>query len=177
MRPTRFLTLLGVVAINGFVALMASDLFVRSGRTVFIAPASLVFTLPAIAILLAAFAWPMVRYRRDLASALKAKEPKPVKRVDPFYAVRVLVLAKASAFTSSAIMGWQIGVLVYLLSRPAQASDALARTIEAGIGALVLLVVSLIVERFCRLPDDAQRSTLETPKISAQTNAEPGATA
>jgi hypothetical protein len=171
------LTLLGVVAIDGFVALMASDLYVRSGRTVFIAPASLVFTLPSIAILLAAFAWPMVRYRRDLASALKATEPKPVKRVDPFYAVRVLGLAKASAFTSSAIMGWQIGVLIYLLSRPAQVSGAIARTIEAGIGALVLLVVALIVERFCRLPNEAQGLPLEATKVSGQTSAEPGATA
>lgn len=177
MKPTRLLTLLGVVALDGFVALMSSDLFVRSGRTVFIAPASLVFTLPAIAILLAALAWPMVRYRRDLTSASKAKEPKPVKRVDPFYAIRVLVLAKASAFTASAIMGWQLGVLFYLLSRPAQATDSIARTIEAGIGALALLVVALIVERFCRLPNEAQGLPLDAPKIAGQTNAEPGGAA
>ena len=156
MRPTRFLTLLGITAIDGFVALMASDLFARQGRQVFIAPSSLAFTLPAIAILLMAFAWPMVRYRRDLAAALKSNKTKPVKRVDPFYAVRVLLLAKASAVASSAIMGWQIGVLVYLLSRPAQAPDSLTRTIVAGIGAAVLLAVALIVERFCRLPNEGK---------------------
>ena len=154
MRPTRFLTLLGVVAIDGFVALIASDLFVRQGRQVFIAPASLAFTLPAIAILLAAFAWPMIRYRRDLASALKSKVTKPVKRVDPFYAVRVLILSKASSLTSSAILGWQLGVVFYLLSRPAQVADSMTRTVTAGIGAAILLTVALIIERICRLPSE-----------------------
>ncbi len=167
MRPTRFLTLLSVAALDGFVALVASDLFVRSGRAVFIAPASLVFTLPAIAILLAAFSWPMVRYRRDLAAALTAKTSKPVKRVDPFYAVRILVLAKASSITSSAILGWQLGVLFYLLSRPAQGSESVGRTIGAGIAAVVLLVVALVVERFCRLPNEDQGSTTTEPEAAA----------
>jgi len=156
VKPTRLLTLLGVVAIDGFVALMASDLFARQGRQVFIAPTSLSFTLPAIAVLLVAFAWPIVRYRRELAAALKADKTKPVKRVDPFYAVRILLLAKASAVASSAIMGWQIGVLVYLLSRPAQAADGLTRTITAGVGAAILLATALVIERFCRLPNDGK---------------------
>jgi len=154
MRPTRVLTLLGVVAVDGFVALLSSDLFARQGRAVFIAPPTLAFTLPAIAILLLAFAWPVIRYRRALGAALKTKSTKPLKRVDPFYAVRVLVLAKASAITSSAILGWQLGVLFYLLSRPAQVADSLTRTISSGVGAVILLTVALIVERFCRLPND-----------------------
>jgi hypothetical protein len=150
------LTLLGVVAGVGFLALLATDFWARQGRPVFIAPSSLVFTLPAIAILLFGFAWPIIRYRRELRAAAKAatKSPKPIKRVDPFYAVRVLVLAKASSISASAILGSQLGVLFYLLSRPAQASDALTRTIAAGIAALVLLVAALVIERFCRLPND-----------------------
>ena len=156
MRPTRFLTLLGVIAVDAFVALMATDLFAHQGRPVFIAPASLAFTLPAIAILLAAFAWPIFRYRRDLASAVKAKATKPVKRVDPFYAVRVLLLAKASSLAASAIFGWQLGVAFYLLSRPAQVADSLTRTIAVGIGSLILLTVALIIERICRLPNDGK---------------------
>ncbi len=167
MKPTRFLTLLAVAAIDGFVALIATDLFVRSGKAVFIAPTSLIFTLPAIAILLVAFAWPMLKYRRDLAAALKAKEPKPIKRIDPFYAVRLLVLAKASSFTSSAILGWQIGVLLYLLSRPAQGSEAMARTIEAGIAAVVLQVVALVIERFCRLPNEDRGANSAEPEATA----------
>jgi Na+/melibiose symporter-like transporter len=154
------LTLLGVVAGVGFLALLATDFWARQGRPVFIAPSTLVFTLPAIAILLFGFAWPIIRYRRDLIALAKAgakspKDAKPVKRVDPFYAVRVLVLAKASSISASVILGWQLGVLFYLLSRPAQASDALTRTIAAGIAALVLLVAALVIERFCRLPNDS----------------------
>lgn len=181
MRPTRFLTLLAVVAIDGFVALLASDLFVRQGRALFIAPASLVFTLPAIGILLLAFAWPVIRYRRALGAAIKAKSAKPVKRVDPFYAVRVLLLAKASSITSSAIFGWQLGVLFYLLSRPAQSSESLTRTILAGVGSIVLLAVALVVERFCRLPNDG--TDADAPKVGlppvggTSAGAEPGASA
>ncbi len=154
MRPTRVLTLLGVVAGVGFLALLATDFWARQGRAVFIAPGTLVFTLPGIAILLVGFAWPIIRYRRALLAAAKAKSTSPIKRVDPFYAVRVLVLAKASSISASVILGWQLGVLFYLLSRPAQASDALTRTIAAGVAAAVLLVAALVVERFCRLPND-----------------------
>ena len=179
MRPTRFLTLLGAAAIGSFVGLLSSDLFARQGHPVFIAPASLAFTLPAIAILLLAMAWPIVRYRRAINAAVKAKAAgsaaaapgNPIKRVDPFYAVRVLLLAKASALTSSVILGWQVGVLIYLFSRPAQAADSLARTIGAAAGSAILLVVALIVERMCRLPNDAP----ESPKLgSAKPDTETG---
>jgi len=156
----------------------------RQGHSVFIAPTSLALTMPAIAILLVAMAWPLVRYRRAINAAVKAKTAgantasqagNPIKRVDPFYAVRVLLLAKASALTASTILGWQLGVLIYLLSRPAQVVESLTRTTAAAVGSAILLTVALVVEHFCRLPNDTNQP--ELPKVGSTPEADNGASA
>ena len=177
MRPTRWLTLLAVAAVTGFAALTATDFLVRKGQEIFVAPVSLIITLPGIAILLVVIAWPVIRYRRDLAAAKKAETVKPVKRVNPFYAVRVLLLAKASAITAAAILGWQVGFLIFLYSRPIVVTDASTKTFAASVGSVLLLICALAIERFCRLPNDVDSagSFKATPKKAA--SAEPEALA
>jgi hypothetical protein len=74
-------------------------------------------------------------------------------RVDPFYATRAVVLAKASSLTGALLGGAAVAVLVFLLTRsviPPVSSLALAiATVVAGI---VLLVGGLIAEKMCTLP-------------------------
>lgn len=177
MRPTRWLTLLAVAAITGFSALTVTDLLVRKGQEIFVSPVSLIVTVPGIAILLVVIAWPVIRYRRDLASAAKSQTAKPVKRVNPFYAVRVLLLAKACAIAAAAILGWQIGFLLFLFSRPIVVPDASTKTFATAVGSILLLIAGLVIERFCRLPNDAEPTEAFTSKVKNQASAEPEALA
>ncbi|MEY4367617.1 MAG: hypothetical protein RLZ28_1032 [Actinomycetota bacterium] len=177
MRPTRWLTLIAVAAVTGFAALTATDFLVKKGQEIFVAPVSLIITLPGIAILLVVIAWPVVRYRRDLALAKKAETVKPVKRVNPFYAVRVLLLAKASAITAAAILGWQVGFLIFLYSRPIVVTDASTKTFATALGSIFLLVIALAIERFCRLPNDTDSAGSFKTSAKTATSAEPEALA
>jgi hypothetical protein len=75
--------------------------------------------------------------------------------VDPFYATRVVMLAKASALGGGLLTGGGIGLLVYLLSRSvAPGVGSLGLTIAALVGAVVLLAGGLIAELMCRIPPD-----------------------
>ncbi|MFT4123975.1 MAG: DUF3180 domain-containing protein [Microbacteriaceae bacterium] len=77
------------------------------------------------------------------------------KRVDPFYATRVVLLAKASSLTGALVGGACAGVLAFLLTRsviPGAQSVALA--VIAVLGAAVLLVGGLVAEKMCTLPPD-----------------------
>jgi hypothetical protein len=78
--------------------------------------------------------------------------------VDPFYATRVVLLAKAGSLAGSALTGVGIGFLIFFASRPVVSSDALWPSIVAVVGALVLIVSALIVERWCTLPPDSPES-------------------
>ncbi len=76
------------------------------GEPVIVPPYSLAVVLAILAVLVIIAAVPVRRAVKDGT------------RVDPFYAMRVVVLAKASALTASLLAGGAAGILVYLLSRP-----------------------------------------------------------
>ena len=95
---------------------------------------------------------------------LRGKRP----RLNPLRAARTAVLAKASCYAGALLAGWYLAqVLVVLadleiLARRAQASSAAIAT-----GAAVLLaVVGLVVEWFCRVPppEDPEKE----PPVSEQ---------
>jgi hypothetical protein len=90
------------------------------------------------------------------------------KRVDPFYATRVVLLAKASSLTGALVGGAALGVLVYLLSRPVIAGvESVSLAIVTVVGAAVLLTGGLIAEKMCTLPpddDQKQDSTTVAPR-------------
>jgi hypothetical protein len=82
--------------------------------------------------------------------AERAKTP-----VDPFYATRVVLLAKAGALAGSAFSGMGVGFAVFFASRPVVLAETLVPTIIAIVGAVVLTVGALIAERWCTLPPDS----------------------
>ena len=76
--------------------------------------------------------------------------------LNPILAAWTLVLAQACAYTGSVLLGWHAGIFVdqlrlwNLRSDQTLAWQALAM---AG-GGLVMIVVGLMVERFCRIPPE-----------------------
>jgi hypothetical protein len=116
-----------------------------AGSSILLPPSSLALALVLSAIVVVALAWPI----------RQATHGKARKRLNPFVAVRVAALAKASAYSGSLLLGAAAGLLLYLLTRsvlPAVASIWLA--IGMAFGAALLLVGGLVAEHFCTLPPD-----------------------
>jgi hypothetical protein len=107
---------------------------------------SLALTLLLVATATIALAVPVRRSTRG----------NPLHRVDPFYATRVVVLAKASAVGGALIAGVGLGLVLELAFRSvAPGADAYLRVVSVLAGGLVLLAGGLIAEHLCTVPPSA----------------------
>ena len=153
MKPTKILTLIGWVVPTSTAGYLVARFITARGGQVPVTPISLLLTLVAISIILAGFAVPMLRYRRALAEQLKnSQSPRP-KRLNPFYAVRLLLLAKATAISGALFTGWHIGVIWMQLSSPVT-TDSIWQNAGGLIASIAMVIVGLVVERICRIKDD-----------------------
>jgi len=75
------------------------------------------------------------------------------ERVDPFYATRVLLLAKASSLAGSLFAGASGGVLAFMTTRGVDvAIGSVVPTIVAVVGGLGLLAAGIVAEHMCTVP-------------------------
>jgi hypothetical protein len=106
---------------------------------------SLPIALVVIAALVVVLAVPVWRTTRG----------KTTERVDPFYATRVVLLAKASALAGGLLAGAGIGLLAYLWFRPATiAGGSVLMALAAIGGSALLLAAGLVAEHLCTVPPD-----------------------
>ncbi len=83
----------------------------------------------------------------------RATRGNPAHRVDPFYATRVVVLAKASALGGALIAGVGLGLVLELALRSgAPGADAYLRVFSVLAGGVGLLVGGLVAEFLCTVP-------------------------
>lgn len=147
MKRTTVSTILLLVAIGAVGAGLLQAVLASVGRPIIIPPFTLPVALAAIGIIVVLMAVPISRMVQGTSG--------PRGPVDPFYATRVVMLAKASALGGGLLTGAGIGLLVYLLSRSvAPGVGSLGLTIAALIGAGLLLAGGLIAELMCRIPPD-----------------------
>ena len=158
MTRTRFSTIALLALVGGAVGWVLEAGLVSMGRAIAIPGVELSIALALIAAIVVAMAVPVWRVVRGTAK----------KRVDPFYATRVVVLAKASSLTGSLLAGAAVAVMVFVLTRsvlPALGSVGL--TVAASVCAVLLLVAGLIAEKMCTLPpQDDSSDSQRTPKES-----------
>ena len=134
---------LALLALVGFALAFVVDLtLAMRGQPVLVPPPSLAVGLVLIAGLLVALAWPVRR------------AAKGEKRIDPFYATRVVVLAKASALAAALLLGGAGGILIYLLSRAVVPIGSTLTAAGTLVAAVILLIAALVAEHFCSLPPD-----------------------
>jgi hypothetical protein len=151
MKPTKASIVLVTVFGVTVLSFLAVRLLVANGLAVPASPTNLLVTLAAIAVILLALTIPIWRYKASLT--LYTKGPRP-KRVDPFYAVRVLLLAKASAITGSGFVGWHLGAMIAQLSLPVSFTAALLQNSFGLVSSVVLTLAAIAAEQICRLPDE-----------------------
>lgn len=143
MKRTRAGTLVALGLAGGVIGFLLDLAIATMGRPIIVPPVTLPITLVVIGGIVLGFAIPIHRATTGRSTA----------RIDPFRALRVAVLAKASSLSGSLIAGLAAGVLVYLLSRavvPSLGSVWLAIATVAG--AVILLVAGLVAEHLCTIP-------------------------
>jgi hypothetical protein len=151
VKRTRASSLIGLGVAGLVVGFLAQLAAAGMGLAVFIPPLTLPITLVAVAIIVVAFALPIRRAVRG----------RSARRIDPFQAMRVVVLAKACSLCGALLTGAGVGIGAYLLTRDVlPGGNAILLTALATAGAVILLVAGLISELFCTLPpgDDDDRT-------------------
>ena len=141
-QPTPLIALGLAGLVVGFLVELAATAW---GSPIIVPPVTLPVALVLIAGILVVLAWPIRQATRGRAS----------RRVDPFRAMRIALLAKASSLSGTLLLGIGLGIVVFILTRsvvPAVASLWLA--IGMALGAVILLVGGLVAEHFCTLPPD-----------------------
>jgi hypothetical protein len=135
--------LIGIAIAGGAIGWLLQVGLVAAGAPSFIPSVTLYSVLFLLAVGLLLLGRPVRRLVRGTAS----------RPVDPFFAMRVLVLAKASSLTGALILGVAAALAVYAVSRTGTVSTpAFWPDVLTGVGGLALGVAGLIVEWWCRIP-------------------------
>jgi cytochrome c oxidase assembly factor CtaG len=150
MKPTKPSLLLLMTFPSTLASFFVASFMVGRGLQVPVSPINLLITLAAISAVLLVLAIPIWRYR----SALKQSTSQRPKRVDPFYAGRVLLLAKASSLAGVLFASWHLGVVIFSLSGAVVVQNLVLQNTFGFIASAMLVVAALITEQICRLPQD-----------------------
>ncbi|OIH92355.1 DUF3180 domain-containing protein [Curtobacterium sp. MCBA15_001] len=145
MKTTRASTLVSLAVVAGIAGFALNAALASRQAPALILVSPLGFALAFIGIVLIALAVPVRRHARGDAG----------RRVDPIYATRVVVLAKASSICGVLFGTFALGLLVYLLTRSVVPSlgSTLPSVLAVG-GGIVLTVCALVAERMCIAPPD-----------------------
>ncbi|MCC9055110.1 DUF3180 domain-containing protein [Microbacterium sp. F2E] len=157
MRRTSAGALIVAALIGGVVGFGIDQLLTGAGRATF-TPSLL---LPVLLVLLGAAT---VAFALPIRRAITGRSAEPI---DPFRAVRVAMLAKASSVVGAVIAGLAAGLLVFLLTRPVAPVGSTVAVIATLVGALVLLAAALVAEHLCtiRKDDDDERPGPDEPGL------------
>jgi hypothetical protein len=150
VKRTRVTTLIALAIVGGAIGAFVELTLQANGRPIIGLPITLAIALAVIGGIVVTLAVPIRRMTRA----------SNAPRVDPFYATRIVMLAKACAVTGALIAGVGFGVLAYLLTRSVIGVGSVTQAIATIIGAGVLLAGGLLAEHMCRIPpsdDDNDR--------------------
>lgn len=145
MTRTSPAVLLAVAVVGVMIGFGIDQLLTSSGRPTF-TPSIL------LSVLLVGLAAALVMLALPIRKATRGPLGKPV---DPFRAVRVVILAKSSSVAGAAVTGVASGLLLFLLTRPvAPAGDATGTVVTTVIGGLALVIAALVAEYLCTVGKD-----------------------
>ena len=145
MKRSHATGLLAVLLIGLVIGFLLEIAFAASGAPIVVPPVTLPLTLILLAAVVVSLAWQVRQSSRR----------KALRRIDPFWAMRVAVLSKATSLSASLLLGAAFGIVLYILTRsvvPAVTSLCLA--IGTALWAALMLTAGLVAENFCTLPPD-----------------------
>jgi hypothetical protein len=148
-----------IAAVLGIAAgFLVDQLLTSAGRSTFTPAVSLPILLVVLGVIVVALAIPIRRATRGTGTAA----------VNPFRAVRVAMLAKASSIVGAAIGGLGLGLLIFVASRPVTPSlGSLGTVIATAVCGALLVAAGLVAEHLCtiRKDDDDEQPGREDPGL------------
>jgi hypothetical protein len=157
MQRTRWQTLVLLAAAVAAGTWAVFGALLRRGTTLPTVPVLVVVVEVVIAAAVFGLGWAVRQF-------LQGKRPS----LDPLRAARTAMLAKAACYTGALLLGWYAGQVLAVLGRleiAANGQRALAAGFAAG-GALLLAVVGLVVEAFCRIPPPSDDAAVKQQDVS-----------
>jgi Protein of unknown function (DUF3180) len=139
--PSAVLTALVTAAVAWFVL----DLWTRQGGRLLPLQWFAAAAIAAVAAVVAVLGW-------EVRRSVRGQRSTPL---DPLFAARVVVLAKAAVFGGAVLAGWYAAQGLVVLSNVSGLRRE--RLVVAGVTALaaiVLTVAGFLAQRWCRLPED-----------------------
>ena len=143
--------LLAFLASGAILGLSAAQLTTGFGLSFPVSPLSMIITLPIIGVAIFLASLPIARYRKQLEKYTEGPRPQ---RPNPFYAVRVLVISRATSLAGALFAGWHLGALVWLFSFSVAPAALVSSTGFGLAGSLVMLGGGMVAEQNCRAPRD-----------------------
>jgi hypothetical protein len=164
MRTVKYSWLGLIVLCGAVIGWLANLLALRASLPVPVLHLSSLATMAAVAVF-------------TLVLGLRVRSWRNGKRdreLNPVLAARTLVLAQACAYAGALIIGWHAGILVDQLQLLAyRPGGPVLWQVLGMIGAgLVMVVVGLVVERFCKLPPDEPDSLKDLKEEGPETAGE-----
>ncbi|MGO4248530.1 DUF3180 domain-containing protein [Paenarthrobacter sp. RAF54_2] len=143
MRPAVLVIIAIIAAAIGWLATAATN---RFSMPTPVLPVSALVTMGVIAVLTLIMGIRVLRWRNG----------KKKNLLNPILAARTLILAQACAYAGTLLLGWHAGISFDLLRIGTLRSGEgiLWNAVLMGGGGVVMVVVGLVVERFCRIPPE-----------------------
>src|SRR6478672_9378908 len=151
INPLRLLLICVILAVAGWSATVVTS---RYSMATPVLPSTALATMGVIVVITLILGIRILRWRNSHQPNSKTKKTQ----LDPLLAARTLVLAEACAYAGTVLLGWHVGMILVELRiwslRSDQGITWLALAMAGG--GLVMIVVGLLVERFCSIsPNDA----------------------
>lgn len=148
VNPLRLLLIGVVLAVAGWSATVVTN---RYSMATPVLPATALATMGVIVAITLVLGIRVLKWRNSLKDSSKNKTA-----LDPLLAARTLVLAQACAYAGTVLLGWHVGIFLDQLRvwslRSDQGITWLALAMAGG--GLAMIVVGMVVERFCRIPPE-----------------------
>ncbi|MDT3329669.1 MULTISPECIES: DUF3180 domain-containing protein [Microbacterium] len=144
MRRTNPLLLVAVAVVAGIAGFFVDQVLTGMGQPTFTPSPLLPILLVALGAAVVLAAIPVRRATAGTAAP-----------VDPFRALRIAMLAKASSIVGALVAGFGGGLLAFVLTRPVSPSLGSTGAVIAAVGGGLLLVAgALVAEHLCTIRKD-----------------------
>ncbi len=160
MKRTRPGILILAAVLGAGTGFLVDQVLTGAGRATFTPAVTLPVLLAVLGAAVVVLAVPIRRATRGAAGV----------RVNPFRAVRVAMLAKASSILGAVFAGFAGGLLLFVATRPVSPSlGSLSTVIATAVCGMLLVAAGLVAEHLCtiRKDDDDERPGGTSPGIDA----------